>query len=378
MKISNDLYNRTECIRCVLTINDDPTIEFDEHGVCNYCNNFDNIMDNQVAPYGERMQNLKAKLSEIKRNKKSKYDCILGVSGGVDSTYLAYWAWKNELNPLLVHMDNGWNSELAVKNIDNIINYTNFDLHTHVLDWEEFKQLQIAYLKASVIDIEVLTDHAISAIIHDLAQKYNINYVLTGWNNATELIMPKGWTYDKTDFLNIKDIAKQYGQITSFKTFPKLTFWKKLYYHFILKLERVDVLNYLDYNKEDAKSAIIEQFNWKDYGGKHYESLFTKFYQAYILPTKFGIDKRKAHLSSLICSGQITKTKAKNELAKDLYKREELEEEMEYILKKLRLSNDEFEAIMKKDIKSHKEFDTDQRLWNRYFSLTSSIKRIFK
>lgn len=188
--------------------------------------------------------------------------------------------------------------------------------------------------------------------------------------------MPKGWTFSKRDFLNIKDIVGQFGNGFQFKTYPYISFYKALYYFWFHKLESFQILNYLDFNKEQAKEVLKSDLGWKDYGGKHYESVFTKFYQSYILPNKFGIDKRKAHLSNLICSGQISREEAMKELAQPLYKPRELEEEKVYILKKLNLSEAEFEQIMKEPPRAHSEFKSDQTLWNKYFKFVSLVKRI--
>lgn len=361
-----------ECKRCVLSTKDDPSIELNQSGVCNYCSSFETQWKNRGSKE-QRANELQLLINQIKQEK-GKYNCLLGLSGGVDSSYLAYWASKKELRPLVVHFDNGWNSELAVKNIHSICEKLNYDLQTIVIEWQEFKQLQLAYLKAGVVDIEVLTDHAIYATITQLAKKNGIKHIVSGYNLATEGIMPKGWVYDKRDWSNIRDIALQYGGIRSFKTFPHVTFFKGLLNHFFHKIEIVQPLNLLDYNKQEAKALLIRELGWRDYGGKHYESIFTKFYQAYILPKKFGIDKRKAHLSTLIGSGQITKEEALSELQEPLYESNELAEDIEYILKKFQISEAAFNAMMEEDPRAHKEFKTDKALWNKYFKLVNLVK----
>jgi len=305
--------------------------------------------------------------------KGKKYDCILGVSGGTDSSYLAYWAKQQGLRPLVVHFDNGWNSELAVKNIQSICDKLGFELFTLIINWEEFKQLQLAYLKAGVIDIEVLTDHAIMATIYEIARKQKIRYTLSGFNYATEAIMPVGWTHEKKDFRNIKDINKQYGKL-KIKQFPHVNFLKKFYIHYLTKFESIPVLNYINYNKEKAKEILINELGWRDYGGKHYESTFTKFYQAYILPKKFGVDKRIAHLSNLICSGQITKEAAYKELEEPLYSPNELKSDKEYVAKKFDLTVEEFDKIMEYPPRSHFDFKTENDLWNSYFNMIKRVK----
>ena len=368
----------SQCKNCLLSTENTKIITFDANGICNYCGYYDKV-NSKLGDVSNREKWLSSKLHEIKESGKNKeFDCILGVSGGVDSTYLAYWAKQNGLKPLIAHFDNGWNSELATQNIQNICEKLNFQLFTIVIDWEEFKELQLAYLRSGVIDIEVLTDHAIMATIYKIAKKYGIKHTINGFNYATEAIMPKGWVFDKGDWENIKDIYRQYGQGKPLKSFPHVSFYKKLYYHWFLKLESIQILNYIPYNKTEAKKLITEQLNWRDYGGKHYESVFTKFYQAYILPQKFKVDKRLAHLSNLICSHQITKEDAYKELQLPLYSKEDLEIEKLYVLKKLGLTTEEFDALMSGPIRQHKDFKTEEKLWKNYFKLVNLLKFRFK
>jgi len=364
-----------ECSRCILNSNDDQNLSIDPNGICNYCNYYDFEINN-LGSLESRNVFLEKKVIEIKANSiNKKYDCIVGLSGGLDSSYMVYWLCENGLRPLVIHLDNGWNSSLAVQNIQNICQKLDLDLHTHVIDWDEFKNLQIAYLKASVVDIEVLTDHAIKAIIYKMSKKYKIKYSFSGFNFVTEAIMIKGWTYKKGDFSNIKHIAKKHGNIRKFKTYPHLVFWKNLYYTLFLKLEVINLLNYLDYNKKEAKVILVNKFGWIDYSGKHYESIFTKFYQAYILKQKFKIDKRKVHLSNLICSSQISKNEAIQELKKPLYKSDiEIKNEIDFVLKKLNLPIEEFKAIMALKINSHHNYKSDDRYWDLYYKFVKIFK----
>ncbi|CAN5386859.1 N-acetyl sugar amidotransferase [soil metagenome] len=370
--------------RCSLTVMDtiaDPDISFDENGISNYYWEYKKAERESVLTGKEGEEKLQQLAEQIKKSGKGKpYDCLIGVSGGVDSTYVAYLTNQLGLRPLAVHLDNGWNSELAVKNIENIINKLNIDLFTLVINWQEFRDIQLSYLKASVVDIEVVSDHAITATMYKLAKEKNINYVISGTNVVTEYIMPPSWLYKKTDFSNLKDIHRQFGKV-SIKTYPYLDFKKYVYYSAVLKLSPVSILDYVPYNKAAIKALIKDKLSWRDYGGKHYESIFTKFYQAYILPEKFGIDKRKAHLSTLICSGQMTRDEALEELKKPLYATEELAQDKEYVLKKLGLSDAEFQAIMKMPRRDHLEFKTDQNLKSTYMSLlkrTQKVRNILK
>lgn len=355
----------------------DPYITFDENGVCNYFHEYFELEKKHVKKEQEGLDFYTKKIEEIKHiGKNKKYDCILGISGGVDSSYLAYLAKKEGLRPLIVHFDNGWNSELAVKNIENIVSILGFDLYTYVINWEEFKDIQLAYLKASVIDIEAITDHAIAATLYKLAAKYKINYFLSGYNIVTEAILPNAWVFSKLDATNIKSIHKSYGTIP-LKTFPFLDAIKKRYYSLALKIELVPLLNYIEYNKEKVKEILVSELNWKDYGGKHYESVWTRFYQGYILPEKFKVDKRKAHLSTLICSGQITKEQALEELKEPIYVKEQLEVDKEFVLKKLGLPNQNFEQLMKLPPRLHSDFEIETNSYFEKYPIFKPLKGIY-
>ncbi len=332
----------------------DPDIEFDDQGVCNYCRQYDafvkNLPDRQV-----RETELDKIINEIKEWGKGKeYDCILGLSGGVDSSFVAYKAKEFGLRPLVVHFDSGWNSEIAVKNIENIVVKLGFDLHTFVVDWEEMKDLQLAYLKASVVNADVPQDYAFSTILYKTAAEKGIRYFLSGYNFQTEFILPPKWVYNPRDLRNILSIHKAYGR-SPLKRYPSIGLFKELYFTY-LKIKRIDLLYYLDYNKNEAMKVLGEKVGWRYYGGKHYESIWTRFFQGYYLPTKFNIDKRKAHLSSLIVSGQITRDEALEELKSDPYPPELLESDKEFVMKKLGISREEFEEIMGAPVRDHSEF----------------------
>lgn len=358
MAMDNTRNDKTlkECSHCVLNTHDDPLMTFDEKGVCNYCRNYKiQYIDNAISQ-SQKKEKLNQQLALFKKYKKGKYDSILGVSGGVDSTYVAYLCKQLGLNPLLVHFDNGWNSEMAVSNIEQITKNTGFDLYTFVVDWPEFRDLQLSYIKASVLDWEIPTDHGFFAKLYELANKFNIKYLITGHNYQTEAILPKTMRHSKMDVANILDIHKQFGTI-KLKTFPLLNFFKFNYYTRIKKIERFNLLEFVEeYNKEKAKQLIIEKMGWRDYGGKHYESIFTRFYQGYVLKEKFGFEKRKAHLSNLICSGQMTKSEALEELKTPIYNEATYKVDREFVLKKLGLSELQFQAIMNEPVRSHLEF----------------------
>lgn len=363
--------------QCSLSVMDniaDPDITFDDKGICNYYYEYLEIAKNNLFSLEEGKKKLQLLINKIKlEGKNKKYDCITGVSGGVDSSYLVYMAKKWGLRPLLVHFDNGWNTEIAVKNINNLVGYTGFDLYTLVVNWEEFRDLQKSYLKASVVDIEVPTDHAISGTLQKLAAKFNVKYILSGNNIVSEAILPTSWVFNKGDHINLLKIHEKFGSIP-LKTYPIYGFKEEYYFGILKGIRTVKLLNYLDFNHEKARQEIITAFGWQEYGGKHYESYFTKFYQAFILPEKFKIDKRKAHLSNLIFSNQISKEQALEILNTPLYKDEhQKNREIEYVIKKLGFSLNEFEAIMKLPRVEHLNYGKKQALTNRI-----PILRIFR
>lgn len=346
------------CTKTVMDTIADPGIRFDEDGVCNYYHLYKSRIERFFIGGEKGQKALEAMFDRIREEGKGKkYDCITGISGGVDSTYMVYLCKKHNLRPLLVHLDNGWNSEIANQNINNIIDHCGYDLHTHVIDWEEFRDLQLSFLKASVIDLELTSDHAIFSVIYDLASKYKINYLLNGFNITTEGILPEAWRWYKYDWLNIKSIHKEFGTV-KLKTFPRVSFSKKVYFDLVKRMQSIQPLNYIDYNKAEAKAIISSELGWRDYGGKHFESIITRFYQGYILPEKFGVDKRKAHLSTLISSGQITREEALEELQKPIYDAQMLNEDKTFVLKKFGLTTEAFDEIMALPIRQHTDFDS--------------------
>lgn len=348
------------CTRCVMDTSD-PEIEFDEHGVCNHCHEYDRLISQRVLGGAAGRRYLDSLVAQIKRAGRNKsYDCIIGVSGGVDSTYVAYMAKKEfGLRPLAVHMDNGWDSELAVKNIEEALKRLGIDLYTNVLDWEEFRDLQLAFLRASTPDSEIPSDHAIWAVIGDMAQKLNVRYILSGFNVRTETHLPRAWSQGHFDWKYIQGIHRQFGR-GRLKTFPHQDFLT--YYRRLLTLRRVDILNYLDYNKQQAMQILERELGWKYYGGKHHESIYTRFYQGYFLPAKFGYDKRRSHLSSQICSEEFGREVALAELQKPAYAPALQEEDREYVAKKLGISASEFDAIIDLPRKSYWDYPSYGRI----------------
>ncbi len=333
----------------------DPEITFNENGVCNYCTDYQERKNRLTLTEDEKPKHLKYMIDFcMKKGKGKKYDCIIGVSGGVDSTYVAYKVKELGLRPLAVHLDNGWDAELAVSNIHNVLKKLNIELYTHVLDWEEFRSLQLAFLKASTPDSEIPSDHAIGALMKDFAVKEDVP-LIWGVNFTSEAILPRVWSQGHMDWGYIKKVNRLFGT-QKLKDFPHYSVYKRIYWNRIKRLRTFSLLDYIDYDKEKAKKFLIEELGWRDYGGKHHESIYTKFFQAYILPTKFGFDKRRAHLSSLILAGQISREAALQEIQKPLYNEKELQEHLVYIPKKLGITQKEFEEIMNTPPRKYEEF----------------------
>ena len=363
------------CSRTVMDTSD-PDIVFDARGECQYVKIYEEVSKQILPEPGRREEELAVLLDKIKTGGRGKdYDCMIGLSGGVDSSYVAYLTKKFGLRALAVHLDNGWNSELAVHNIEQIVKRLGLDLETYVIHWEEFRDLQLAYLRASVVDIEALTDNAILVAIDRLSRKHGISTFISGTNLATEFVMPRTWFYDvKYDSLNIKSIHKQFGRLRKLKTYPMFSLSEYLLYRYQKKnATTVSLLNYVDYNKEAAIKVIETELGWRNYGGKHCESKFTEFYQNYILPKKFNVDKRRAFLSTLILSGQITREAALVELQKPLYTPRKEKDDREYAIKKFNITPEEFEQIMRETPKPHTAYPSYQGINNRIRPMIKSI-----
>ena len=368
--------NKLVCNRCIMDSINDPDILINDDGVCNHCITFD-FEFNKLPKGINREKELESIITKIKlKGIGRKYDCLLGVSGGVDSSYLAYLCSIYGLRPLIIHFDNGWNSELSVLNIQNLLDKLGFDFETLVINWDEFKDLQLSYFKAGVVDLEFPTDHAILASMFKIAKKHKIKFVLSGHNVVTEgTYLPKSWVHSKLDYLNLKDIHKQYGSI-KLKTYPYLSFIKRLYNFYNSQFEYIQLLNLVEYNKFEVKKKLVSELSWKDYGGKHFESIFTRFYQGYILPNKFNIDKRVFHYSCLVQSKQITREQAIKLLQEPIYDINLLESDKKYVLKKLNFNEATFEDYMRAPIRKHNEFKSEQKYWNKYFFVIKQIKKV--
>lgn len=350
------------CRRCVMD-ESDPDITFDEHGHCVHCRRAAQMVERLPASEPEAAERFARVVRRIEGTARSaEYQCLLGLSGGVDSSYVGWLAGRSGLRVLAVHFDNGWNSEVAVGNIERLCEHFGFELMTYVIRWEEFRDLQRSFLEASVVDVELVTDHAIFAAMLQLARENRIRFVLSGTNFATESILPRAWIWPKQDRRNIEAIHKRFGSVP-LKTYPRCgpVRWG-LMRATNLGGTYVELLNEVRYRRGEAKQTLARELGWADYGGKHHESLFTKFYQCYLLPQKFGIDKRKAHLSSLIMNGEVTRDDALGVLASPPYPPDELAEELPYVLKKLGYSSGEFDAIMARPPVPHDHYPSSRLL----------------
>lgn len=352
----------------------DVDITFDAQGHCNHCTDYFNRIAKQVYRGAESDAQLKQVLSNIKAAGKGKeYDCIIGVSGGIDSCYVAYIAKQMGLRPLLVHMDNGWNSEISVKNIKNVADRLGLDYQSYVLDWNEFKDLQLAFLKASVPEIETPTDIAIPAALHKIAAEYGVKYIISGGNYATEGILPKTWHYNAKDFKYLNNIQKTFGT-KKLRKFPLFGWKQETYYKFVKGIRIIYILNYVPYSKADAMYILEKELGWKYYGGKHYESKYTGFVQSYILPEKFNIDYRRATFSTQICAGEMTREEALEELSKKSFDPVKAAAEKEYVCKKLGISVAEFDAIMADKAKIYRDYPNDEKFLEFLYNLYRKLR----
>jgi len=362
------------CTRCVMDTTD-PDITFDQAGVCNHCYYFDNNVKPAWPEPEEGARLLEEMIAKVKSYGEGKqYDCIIGLSGGIDSSFVAVKAVEWGLRPLVVHVDAGWNSELAVMNIEQICKRLGLDLVTHVVDWEEMQDMQLAFLRSNLANQDVPQDHAFFAALYGYATQAGIKYVINGSNYATESILPQSWGYDAMDATHVKAIHKRFGG-RGRGHFPVVSFWDLYFrYPLILKMEVLRPLNYIPYSKEEAIRILEREYGWRYYGGKHYESRWTRWFQAYYLPHKFGYDKRKAHLASLVVSGQMTRDQALAELRKPLYDEKMLAEDKAFIAKKLGLTVDELEGLISAPPRHYSEFPNHQRKLKIAFSAYGKLR----
>ena len=352
--------SRRVCTRCVMSTTD-PEITFDAEGRCNHCTDYVDRIANLTYKPGTSERELAAIVERIKAAGRGKeYDCVIGVSGGVDSCYAAYVVKSHGLRPLVVHMDNGWNSDTAVKNIKSVAGALGIDYQSVVLDWEEFKDLQLAFLRASLPEIETPTDIAIPAALHQVAAEHGVRFIIMGGNYATEGILPRAWHYNAKDVRLLKAVHRRFGS-GKLRTFPTFGFVKESYYKFVKGIRKVYVLNLVPYSKTDAMRKLQEELGWEYYGGKHYESKITGFVQSYILPVKFHIDYRRATLSSQICAGETTRDEALQILKRPPFDAARVPEEKVYVAKKFGITLEEIDAILAAPPRTHRDYPNNER-----------------
>jgi N-acetyl sugar amidotransferase len=350
------LPDQRRCTRCIMDTSD-PDIVFGADGVCNHCLTYDREVPKRVYKGEEGQRRLADLVRSMKAAGRDRpYDCIIGVSGGVDSTYVAYLTKELGLRPLAVHFDNGWNSELAVSNIEKTLDRLSIDLHTFVIDWEEFRSLQLAFLRAATPDGEIPTDHAINALLFHEAAKRGIRYIISGMNYATESSSVPAWAYGHMDWRYVRAVNRLFGT-ARLRQYPHLSLARLAWYTLVRRIKVVAILNYVSYDKAEALALLKEKLGWRYYGGKHYESVYTRFFQGYILPKKYNIDKRIPHLSALIHSGQITRQNALQELEENEYLTTGMaEEDRVYAIKKLGLTSAEFDRLMALPNRSFRDY----------------------
>lgn len=364
------------CSRCVMdtTATD---ITFDSHGACNYCTEYLSRGTDSMVPAGTSREEVFGDLvAQVKKAGRGKpYDCVMGVSGGVDSSYALVLAVKAGIRPLAVHMDNGWNSELAQSNIENLIRLLDVDLFTYVIDWDEYRGLMQAFFDADVIDVELLYDNAMLAVNYRQARKIGTPYILAGTNFATEgMRMPSRWNWFKYDKKNIAKIGKNLGGIR-LKSFPAFGFLDLARYRYLHRITWVSFLDFTLFSKSNALQILETEYAYKPYPYKHYESIFTRFYQGYILPEKFGVDKRRVHLSTLILSGEVTRDEALANLELSTYPDEvDLAKDKKYFLKKMNWSQSDLQEYLARPEVAHDVYGSEKRS----LDLSHQFRSVFK
>lgn len=361
------------CERCLMDTSDEDIVFYENKG-CNHCIDLSKTLNNYKKINKDLVLN---NLINIIKQAKGKYNCLIGVSGGLDSSYLVYLCVQWGLNPLIVHIDNGWNTELAVSNIEKLTKYLNIDYQSFVINWNEFREIQLAFLKSSTVDLELPTDIAIAAGLYAVASKFNIKYILSASNYESEGILPLTWGYHvMKDLFYYKSIVKKFSN-TKIKNVPVIGLTKEIYYKYFKKIKFLYPLNYINYNTNDVRKTLIEKVGWKDYAGKHQESTITSFWQSYVMPTKFNYDYRRATFSSQIVSGNMTRSDGLKQLELKPYNENSIIEQKNFIAKKLNITAEQLDGYLKLPPKNFKDFPNQQKIiqiiYNIYFKY---IKRI--
>lgn len=363
--------------QCTRTIMDttDPDIRFNPNGTCHWVNEFERLRASGWNPAGnpDELAAITAQIRHDGRNK--KYDCILGLSGGVDSSYLALVAHQAGLRPLIFHTDTGWNTEIAVNNIESVAHKCGYTLHTHVIDWNEMADVQRAFLRAGVPNQDIPQDHAIFAAFYSYAVKHGIKWVLSGSNHATESVLPSGWGYDARDAYHLKKIHARFGErpLGNFPLMGNLRFGVE--FRLLRGMKVTKLLNVANYQRHAAMEQLTKETGWRNYGAKHFESRWTRFFQAYWLPTFFDYDKRLAHYSSLVLTGEMTKAAALEEMQRNYYPADLREEDIDLIARKLKLRHDERTLLTAPTAHSHHAYPTQQRLTRFLMAARDKLRR---
>ena len=365
MNLNKNTKKYRACSNCVMDTTDSMII-FDEKGVCDHCNNFyKNTLPNWHTDERGRLE-LESLVNRIKEEGKGKdFDCIIGMSGGIDSSYLTYVAKeKFGLRPLVFHVDAGWNSQEAVNNIEKLVDKLGLDLYTEVIDWEEMRDLQLAFFKSGVSHIDTPQDHAFFATMYKFAEEHKVKYILTGANLSTECIRnPIEWMYFQSDSIQLKDIHRNFGS-RPLVNFPVTSILHhKIYLPYIKGIKVVRPLNYIPYIKDEAVNMLVDKFGWQPYPQKHFESRFTRFYEGYWLPKKFGYDTRRLQFSSLIVTGQMTREEALAKLKQPSYDEATIAQDFEYIATKLGISVAELQGYMDAPNKSYRDYKSQEHVY---------------
>lgn len=361
------------CKRCIMDNQSDSTISFDKNGYCNYCTDAINSMSSRYFPNDEGKEKLELLIKKLKEEGKGKkYDCLMGISGGLDSSYLAYKGYEYGLRILAIHIDDGFNSKIAIRNINNLEKAFNLDIIHVKPDRDQYFDLTKAFFKAGVPNLAIPQDNLILAYIYKYAKEYKIKNFLSGGNFALESILQKGNTHSALDKKHINDINNKFGSTSLNKLKISSSFERKIKGQLLLKINEIRPLDYIDYNKELAIKELSEVCDYNYYGGKHYESILTMFMQRYYLPKKFNVDKRKSHLSSLIIVNQMSREEALQELKKPLYIEKEMEETIDYFLDLINMSKEEFEIIINSKPMEHNDYNTSS--WKHVSKLVKMIR----
>ena len=360
------------CTRCILDTTD-PKISFDQHGVCNHCHSFDEVISKGWHPNEQGRKMLEAKVAEIRAaGAGKKFDCIIGLSGGIDSSYLAIKLKEFGLRVLAVHVDAGWNSELAVHNIERVVDYCGFEFYSEVLDWREVADLQLAFLKSGVANQDVPQDHGFFSTLYKFAMQQKIRYVVNGGNIATESVFPAAWHHGAMDAISLNDIHARFGKVKlkNYKTISFLEYY--VYFPLMLGMKVFRPLNFMPYDKREALRELQEKVGYKQYETKHGESVFTRFFQNYLLPKRFGYDKRRPHLSCLILSGQMTREAALAEIQRPMYNEADLSRDKAFVARKLGITEIELEGFISQPLKHY----SDYKNWDWRYRVMKNLQKI--